>query len=79
MESKREQAPTVGTAVSRGVHTHKGYRMQGWMELTEFDKVRPVRQLVKDKRMISLPVRTLNSDLTCRVCLGIIRQVHKSS
>jgi hypothetical protein len=47
--------------------------MAGWMELTEFDRRRPIRPLFREKHQVSVAVRTLNADLTCRVCLGIIR------
>jgi hypothetical protein len=42
--------------------------------LSEFDEKRKVRELITDRRTVTLPVRTLNNELTCSVCLGISRE-----
>ena len=34
----------------------------------------PVRPVVTDARTVTMSVKALNSDLVCRVCLGIIRR-----
>ncbi len=41
--------------------------------LDDFELNRTVRPIVSD-RQVRVPFRTINADLTCRVCLGIIRQ-----
>ena len=39
-----------------------------------FDAQRPVRSLLPSSHTVTIPIRLLNAELTCAVCLGILRQ-----
>jgi hypothetical protein len=39
-----------------------------------FEARRPVRPVIKTGQSATIPMRTLNAELTCPVCLGIIRE-----
>ena len=37
--------------------------------MSTFDEKRKVRTAITDRRKTAVPIRTVNSELTCRVCL----------